>query len=170
MSVRRIGRLLCIGASVFVSMETGSVAALAQEPAAAVQVQGYRTLAASGSPAAVIDRVEGWANERNIPVIARINHGANADSVGESGVEAETLIFGHPMAATPFIAREPRLAAEFPLRVTAARGGDGDTFVVLPDPDALARTYGLQGMDDHLDHMRPNMSELRRRAVGEVRP
>ena len=118
----------------------------------------------------MIDRVEAWAGERSIPVTARIDHGANARSIGESGVDAQTLIFGHPMAATPFIVREPKLAAEFPLRVTAARRKDGRTFVLIPDPDALARAYGLQGMDDHLDHMRPNMAELRRRAVGEARP
>lgn len=120
---------------------------------------GYAATPSAFGVAETLDRLEAILAEREIPVHARYDVAAMAASVGTRVAPAETIVFGHPMAGTPFVAARPEAALELPFRATAVRTGDGVVLLHI-DPDALAARYGLTGMDDHLDHLRGGMTGI----------
>lgn len=120
---------------------------------------GYAATPSAFGVAETLDRMVAVLEERGIPVHARHDVAGMAASIGADVAPAETLIFGHPMAGTPFVAARPEAALEVPFRATAVRT-EGGVFLIHIDPDALAARYGLTDMADHLDHLRGGMAGI----------
>ena len=97
--------------------------------------------------AETVDRLAAAVEGAGAKVAARIDHQANAKSVGTEIAPATVLIFGNPKVGTPFIAADPQAGLDLPVRVLVY-SDDGETRLVATAPEALAERYGLADLDD----------------------
>ena len=90
-----------------------------------------------------IDRLEELVTEKGMTVFARIDHRANAESVGMEMSDSQVLLFGSPKAGTRIMMHDRAAGLDLPLRVLAYRDHDGNTQVVYRNPQALKQDFSV---------------------------
>lgn len=96
-------------------------------------------VAATGSVAAVMDRLEAAVTGAGATVFARVDHGAGAASVGMDLAPAQLLIFGNPALGTPAMQADPLAGLYLPLKVLAYEDAEGAVWLAYEPP---AETFG----------------------------
>lgn len=91
-----------------------------------------------------IDRLEELVTEKGMTVFARIDHRANAESVGEQMPDSQVLLFGSPKAGTRIMKHDLAAGLDLPLRVLVYRDYDGNTQVVYRNPQALKQDFSVE--------------------------
>lgn len=91
-----------------------------------------------------MDRLEALVEEKGMSVFARIDHRANAESVGRSMPDSQVLIFGNPKAGTPIMLQDPAAALDLPLRVLAYSDPGGNTWVLYHNPRGLEKSFAVE--------------------------
>ena len=91
-----------------------------------------------------MDRLETLVKEKGMTVFARIDHRANAESVGQSMPDSQVLIFGNPKAGTRIMLHDLAAALDLPLRVLAYSDSDGNTWVLYHNPQGLKNSFGVE--------------------------
>ena len=109
--------------------------------------------------AKTVDQLAAAVENAGAKVAARIDHQANAKSVGRDIPAATVLIFGNPQVGTPFIAANPRAGLDLPLRVLVYDDG-GRTRLVATAPETLVTRHGLEGVDEAVATMRGAIGKL----------
>ena len=99
-------------------------------------------------------------------IAARIDHQANAQSVGTEIAPATVLVFGNPEVGTPFIAADPRAGLDLPVRVLVFQDGE-QTRLVATAPETLVERYGLEVDDEAVSRMRGAIEKLMGAAAAE---
>lgn len=94
-----------------------------------------------------VDKLAAAVENAGAKIAARIDHQANAKSVGQDIPAATVLIFGNPKVGTPFIAADPMAGLDLPVRVLVF-DDDGQTKLAATAPETLAERYGLAEMDE----------------------
>ena len=123
-------------------------AALALTPAAFAQSAAPALIEAT-SPHPVertADQLVAAVEKAGARVAARIDHQANARSVGTEIAPATLVVFGNPKVGTPFIAADPRAGLDLPVRVLVFQDGER-TRMIATAPEAIVERYGLEGVD-----------------------
>jgi uncharacterized protein (DUF302 family) len=80
-------------------------------------------------------------------LVARVDHAANATSVGASLEPTILVIFGNPKVGTPIIQADRRAALELPIRILIWQEG-GRTRLGYRNPQSLKAEYGIKGADE----------------------
>lgn len=119
-----------------------AAAALAVCVAASPAAAGMITVSSPHGVSETIDRLAAAIEKAGAKVFARVDHGAGAESVGQSIGASQLLIFGNPKLGTPVMAAAPTAGLDLPLRVLAYEGPDG-TVMVYHDPADLAAAHGV---------------------------
>jgi uncharacterized protein (DUF302 family) len=112
-----------------------------------------------------IDRLTGALRERDIRVVARIDHAGAARDVGLDLPAEEVLIFGDPRAGTPLMQADPRVGLELPLRIVVW-SQNGATHVGYRSPELLAAEYEVGVHADVLSGMANLFGDLIAEATG----
>jgi uncharacterized protein (DUF302 family) len=89
-----------------------------------------------------VARLERELANRGLDVFARIDHAANARTVGLRMPATLVITFGSPLAGTPLMIDTPDLALDLPLRVLI-RQTDHGVELVSANPAALMERHGL---------------------------
>ena len=89
-----------------------------------------------------VARLERELANRGLDVFARVDHAANARTVGLRMPATLVITFGSPLAGTPLMIDTPDLALDLPLRVLI-RQTDHGVELVSTDPAALLERHGL---------------------------
>jgi len=106
-----------------------------------------------------MDRLEAVVKEKGMDVFSRIDHRANAESVGKTMPDSQLLIFGKPEAGTRIMMHDLAVGLDLPLRVLAYSDFDGKTWVVYHNPQGLRAMFGVEeckilgNMETALDNM-----------------
>ena len=90
--------------------------------------------------ATTADRLVAAIEKAGAKVAARIDHAANAASVGTEMEPTVLVVFGNPKIGTPIIMSDRRAALDLPVRVLVYADG-GETKMIATDPTALAARY-----------------------------
>ncbi len=90
-----------------------------------------------------MDKLEALVSKKGMTVFARIDHRANAESVGKSMPDSQVLIFGAPKAGTLIMMYELAAGLDLPLRVLVHADHDGKTWVVYHNPQGLKSGFEL---------------------------
>ena len=86
-----------------------------------------------------VERLTQAIEKAGMTVFARIDHAANARSVGMQMPAATVVIYGNAKAGTPIMLANPLAALDLPLRVLVRAAGDGTIKIVFhPIADLLA--------------------------------
>ncbi|TXH73963.1 DUF302 domain-containing protein [Thiobacillus sp.] len=96
--------------------------------------------------AETMDRLEAVLHAKGIKVFARIDHAAEAQSVGLSLRPTQLLIFGNPKAGTPLMQAAPTIALDLPMKVLAWQDDRGQVHVDWNSPDFLIQRHGMDSV------------------------
>jgi len=91
-----------------------------------------------------IDRLEEIVTGKGLSVLARIDHRANAESVGKKMPASQVLIFGNPKAGTRVMMHDLASGLDLPMRVLAYNDFDGNTWVVYHNPQGLKAMFDVE--------------------------
>lgn len=95
------------------------------------------------SVAETVERLEAALRGRSITVFARIDHAAEAATVGLALPPTQVVIFGNPRAGTPLMIATPAIALDLPLRVLVQQDAAGKVTVSYQTARFLQQRYGL---------------------------
>ncbi|MEZ5584705.1 MAG: DUF302 domain-containing protein [Candidatus Competibacteraceae bacterium] len=89
-----------------------------------------------------LDRLEEVLKMKDIIVISRIDHAANAEKVGMELRPTALLIFGNPKAGT-VLQMNPAIGVDLPMKALAWEDENGQTWLVYTSMEALANRHGI---------------------------
>lgn len=94
------------------------------------------------SAAETMSRLEAQVKQRNLAVVARVDHAAGAQRVGQTLRATEVLIFGNPTAGTPLMVCAQGVGIDLPLKALVWVDAASQTWVGYNDPVWLVRRHG----------------------------
>jgi uncharacterized protein (DUF302 family) len=94
------------------------------------------------SAAETMNRLEAQVKQRNLAVVARINHAAAAQQVGKTLRPTELLIFGNPQAGTPLMECAQGVGIDLPMKGLVSVDAAGQTWLSYNDPGHMVRRHG----------------------------
>lgn len=106
------------------------------------------------------DKLEVIIQNSGMKLVARIDHSANAEQVGERIPPAELLIFGNPKAGTSLIKSAGRAAIDLPQKMLAWEDSDGRVWLSYNDPMYIANRHAISDCADAVSATACRLSEL----------
>ncbi|MCU0775934.1 MAG: DUF302 domain-containing protein [Ideonella sp.] len=111
---------------------------------------GNRTTATHGlialqsphTPAETMSRLEAEVKRRNLAVVARIDHAAAAQRIGQALRPTELLVFGNPQAGTPLMQCAQLTGIDLPMKALVWADAAGQTWLGYNDPQWLMHRHG----------------------------
>jgi uncharacterized protein (DUF302 family) len=105
--------------------------------------RGIVTRLATGTFAAVLDRLLDTLGSRGVKVFAVIDHSGEAALVGQDLRNTKLVIFGNPAMGTALMQAAPLAALDLPLKMLIWERDDRQTCVSYNAPSDLAERYGM---------------------------
>lgn len=100
------------------------------------------------SVAETVDRLQNAIEEGGATVIVTVDHSAAAGKADMELRPATLVIFGNPKMGTPIMQQAPSMALDLPLRVAVYETAEGNTELIYPDLQQIARAHGVpDGME-----------------------
>ena len=141
-----------------------TAAILAAAPAVA---DDYETLEATGTVAEAADRLVAAIEEAGAMVVARIDHQANAASVGMDLPAATKIIFGNPNLGTPVMQQDLRAAYHLPQMMLIYEDESGQVHVMWQDPEETFDDLDVDDDSEAIEAMEGALERLAAAAAGE---
>jgi uncharacterized protein (DUF302 family) len=92
--------------------------------------------------AETLTRLEAQVKQRNLAVVARIDHAAGAQRVGQTLRPTEVMIFGNPQAGTPLMLCAQGVGIDLPMKALVWTDAAGQTWLGYNDPAWLVHRHG----------------------------
>lgn len=90
-----------------------------------------------------LDRLEAVLKSKGVKIFARIDHAAEAQSVGMSLRPTQLLIFGNPKAGTPLMRANQSIGLDLPMKALVWQDAQGQVQLTWNSPDYLTGRHGL---------------------------
>ncbi len=123
-------------------------------------------VAATGSVAEVMDRLEGAVTNAGANVFARVDHGAGAASVDMELGASQLLVFGNPALGTPAMQADPLAGLYLPLKVLAYEDSDGAVWLAYEEPSETFDDLSIDDDAEVLKKMSGALGKLTAAAAG----
>ncbi len=131
-----------------------------------LNVPGLVETAGTGTAAEAADRlaaaIEG--NEK-LRLVARVDHGAGADSVGLELAPTIEVFFGNPALGTPLMQLAPTVGIDLPQKILITET-DAGVQVFHNDPQYLAERHGIDPVTPQLGVIAGALQNLANVAAG----
>jgi uncharacterized protein (DUF302 family) len=108
-----------------------------------VVADGLITVTSKLGPQETLRRLEHAIVTRGMTVFARVDHAAGARAAGLELRPTDLLIFGSPRAETPLMQMDQTAGIDLPLKALVFQDAEQRTFIVIDDPEWIARRHGL---------------------------
>jgi uncharacterized protein (DUF302 family) len=108
----------------------------------ATATHGLVALKSPLNPAETMGRLEAEVKKRNLVVVARIDHAAAAQRIGQTLRPTELLIFGNPQAGTPLMLCAQLTGIDLPMKALVWADAAGQTWLGYNDPQWLMHRHG----------------------------
>ena len=125
---------------------TGSGAVLAQGPA----VDGLVTVQAATTVDETVSQLQSTIQDRGLILLARVDHAANAQGVGQELRPTQLIIFGNPNLGTQLMQNQQSVGIDLPQKFLVWEDEAGQVNVSYNDPQYLQNRHNLTGPDDVL--------------------
>ena len=119
-------------------MVTAMVAELAEAAG------GLVTKRSQNSVTETMNRLERAVTERDLVVIARVDHAGAAQKAGMVLRPTQLLIFGNPKAGTPLMQSAQSVGIDLPLKALAWEDETGQVWIAYNDPAWLAARHDVK--------------------------
>jgi uncharacterized protein (DUF302 family) len=114
-----------------------------------------------------LDRLVAELGKRDIKVVARLDHAANAKTVGMDLRPNEVVMFGNPKLGTPLMQLNPEIGVDLPMRMLAWQDKAGKVWIGYPAPDALKARHGISDGEQQFKAMAVALDGLVKIASGQ---
>ena len=94
------------------------------------------------SAADTASRLEAQVKQRNLAVVARVDHAAAAQRVNLTLRPTEVLIFGNPQAGTPLMLCAQGVGIDLPMKALVWVDAQQQTWLAYNDPVWIVRRHG----------------------------
>lgn len=98
-----------------------------------------------------IERLELLITEKQMTVIAKVDHAAAAEKINEILRPTTLLLFGNPQAGTPVMQNSQTAAIDLPQKYLVWEDQQGQTWITHNDPVYIAERHNTEGLDPLLD-------------------
>lgn len=109
---------------------------------------------------------EGLQSNPAVSIVARVDHAANARSVGLDLRPTQLVVFGNPMLGTQLMQQNPSVGIDLPQKLLTYEDAGGQTRVAYNSPEYLSKRHGLQGVEEPLNKIGGALSKLAGNAAG----
>jgi uncharacterized protein (DUF302 family) len=103
---------------------------------------GMVALKSPYSAADTVSRLEAQVRQRNLAVVARVDHAAGAQRVNQTLRPTEVIIFGNPQAGTPLMLCAQGMGIDLPMKALVWVDAQAQTWLGYNDPLWLVRRHG----------------------------
>ena len=103
---------------------------------------GMVALKSPYSAADTVSRLEAQVRQRNLAVVARVDHAAGAQRVNQTLRPTEVIIFGNPQAGTPLMLCAQGMGIDLPMKALVWVDAQAQTWLAYNDPLWLVRRHG----------------------------
>ncbi|MDN3610233.1 DUF302 domain-containing protein [Vibrio ostreicida] len=93
------------------------------------------------------DRFEALAKKKGLTLFARIDHQANAESVGLTLRPTQLVIFGNPKVGTPLMQCKQEVAIDLPQKMLISEDSKQAVWISYNNPEALKQRHHIEGCD-----------------------
>lgn len=132
---------------------------------AAGAAPGFITRPSAYPVAETVARLEAALAARNLTVMAKIDHGANAKGAGLDLPATTLVIFGNPAAGTQLMLAARSAGIDLPLKALIYEDGGAVTFAYL-DIDAVAARHAISADLPALAKIRAALAAVALEATG----
>ena len=94
------------------------------------------------SAADTLSRLEAQVRQRNLAVVARVDHAAGAQRVAQTLRPTEVMIFGNPQAGTPLMQCAQGVGIDLPMKALVWVDAQQQVWLAYNDPVWLVRRHG----------------------------
>jgi uncharacterized protein (DUF302 family) len=95
-------------------------------------------------------RLESLLGERNLTLVAKVDHSAGAESVGLALRPTRLLIFGNPRSGTPLMQCGQSVAIDLPMKALIWKDEAGQAWAGYNSPNYLKTRHNLKDCDPAL--------------------
>ena len=113
-----------------------------------------------------IDRLEEVLAEKNISVMARVDHAKNASTVDMALRPTSLLLFGDPRLGTRLMQDAQSIGIDLPMKALAWEDADGTVWIGYVSPAELAERHALAPDHEVIQKMTAALAALTGRAAG----
>ncbi|MGF1457697.1 MAG: DUF302 domain-containing protein [Leptolyngbyaceae cyanobacterium] len=106
------------------------------------------------------DRLEALIADRSLTLFTRIDHAANAASVGKELRPTEVVVFGNPNVGTPLMQCSQSVAIDLPQKMLIWQDADGQVWLAYNDPNYLAARHQIEGCERVLGRISQVLGDL----------
>jgi uncharacterized protein (DUF302 family) len=92
--------------------------------------------------AETLNRLEAQVKQRNLAVVARVDHAAAAQRVNQTLRPTEVMIFGNPQAGTPLMLCAQGAGIDLPMKALVWTDAAGQTWLGYNDPAWIVHRHG----------------------------
>ncbi|WP_339104077.1 DUF302 domain-containing protein [Haloterrigena salinisoli] len=131
------------------------------DPKRPLEDPGLVTLESDDGFETTVARVEPALEERDLQLVATVDHAANAESVDMDLPPTTLFLFGNPAVGTPLMRASRSIAIDLPQKLLVWEA-DGRVFVTYNDPQYLGRRHELEGVDERLANVADALDNLAR--------
>ena len=111
---------------------------------AALAAEGLVIRRCAHSVEETISRLERAIGDRNLVVVARVDHAGAAQKAGLTLRPTQLLMFGHPRSGTPLMGRAQSVGIDLPLKALVWQDDQGQVWLAYNDPAWIAARHGLK--------------------------
>lgn len=108
----------------------------------ATATHGLIAMQSPHTPAETMNRLEAEVKKRNLAVVARIDHAAAAQRIGQTLRPTELLVFGNPQAGTPLMLCAQITGIDLPMKALVWADAAGQTWLGYNDPQWMMHRHG----------------------------
>jgi uncharacterized protein (DUF302 family) len=94
------------------------------------------------SQAETVSRLETQVRQRNLVVVARVDHAAAAQRIGQTLRPTEVMIFGNPQAGTPLMQCAQTVGIDLPVKALVWTDVSGQIWLGYNDPVWTVQRHG----------------------------
>ena len=160
---RRFLQVLGAGTALGIGASTTAAAGddADDDPETVLDDPGLITIESDDTFETTIARVEPALEERDLLLVATIDHAENAESVDLDLPPTTLFLFGNPAAGTPLMQASRSVAIDLPQKLLVWEA-DGQVYVTYNDPQYLARRHDLEDVDEQLTGVADALENLAR--------
>ncbi len=147
----------------FALLAAAAVLGLQASPASA---QGLVMQRSAYSVSQTMDRLEAALRAKGMKIFARVDHGADASSVGVSLRPTVLLIFGNPKIGTQLLTSNQMVGIDLPLKALVWEDADGNVWLGYNHPQYIARRFGIEDRQQVIAKMSGALKKFAAKATG----
>ena len=103
---------------------------------------GFVAVKSPHGQAETLSRLENQVKQRNLAVLARVDHAAGAQRVNQNLRPTEVMIFGNPQAGTPLMQCAQGAGIDLPMKALVWTDAAGQVWFAYNDPVWMLQRHG----------------------------